>query len=701
MVRLRCPECGYLQTLSEERFLSISDDFLTCPHCHAHVPKHWEPESEEAVPDEVRHKMHAFSRRILNGGNATREVVHALESLVRRHGPVEESDKALGIGYAYIGETKKAEAFLIQALTKNPLDAEALHSLMEILMSRKKHKEAVEVGRAIIDILGGRTPDEDVAFLAVALSELGKKDEASAVLDSFPGLDPRNQAVKQAKKELGRGTGFGLGGLFRETGRLHKLFRGKGKDVPGRSSRTAEDNVTAPRPDPRPDASPSPVRGAAGPSGRAEPAPRPSDKFRATLEYWIYAPESTPPEWEDVREALAERHPRKAERERIIKLLESLMERNDLTVDYILKKEAGDLFDYPEDLIPQNSRDLADDDRAVVLNAKVIVRIRLSLANYPGVEGLVFMVRFVEAIRGFTGGVVQDAISHTLWGTEQWKACVEDPKKNLLESHVQFDALDEGGTVWIHSHGMQKFGLPDVEIEGIPSETAAAGRHLVILVGETLVGARDAGLDFTSSPLSIPSRPIVFKVTFLPRDEEGHFPAGSLKIHPYVSGGDPESPDAIAAVLASLHAPAAHGNDGQGRKSEPPEVNRAAGDGSGPAKQLEALRQRLLNAHKEARGDLPEFKKSFQQTHRNGAHVHAVKVGFPAQDGEFEWMWVSLDAWRGKSLVGHVENTPVLRKDLHKGSRVQINEGQIFDWVIVRGGEIVKGPFTENIVNSC
>ncbi len=698
MVRLRCPECGYLQTLSEERFLSISDDFLPCPHCHAHVPKQWEPESEEAVPDEVRHKMHAFSRRILNGGNATREVVHALESLVRRHGSVEESDKALGIGYAYIGETKKAEAFLIQALTKNPRDAEALHSLMEILISRKKHKEAVEVGKAIIDILGGRTPDEDVAFLAMALSELDRKDEASALLDSFPDLDARNQVVKQAKKELARGSAFGLAGLFRETGRLHKLLRGKSRDVLRGSSHTTGEPGTASPEDTGPAVPPHATREQAVPPGQGKRVPKPAEKSRATLEYWVYAPESAGPGWEDVRKALAERHPRKAERERITKLLESLMERNDLTVDYILKKEAGDLFDYPEDLIPQNSRDLTDDDRAVLLNADMIVRIRLSLANYPGVDGLIFMVRFVEAIRGLTKGVVQDAISHTLWGTEQWKACVQDPKANLLESHVQFDALDEGGVVWIHSHGMQKFGLPDVEIEGIPSEMAGAGRHLINLVGETLVGARDAGLDF-SSPLSIPSRPIAFKVTFLPRDEEGHFPAGSLKIHPYVSGGDPESSDAMAAVLASLHAQAAHCGDEQGKKSEPPEADPAAGNESDPERQ--ALRQILLNAHKEARSDLPEFKKSFQQTHRAGAHVHAVKVGFPAREGEFEWMWVSLDAWRGKSLVGHVENTPVLRKDLHRGSRVQLSEGQIFDWVIVRGGEIIKGPFTENVENAC
>ncbi|MDQ7782609.1 MAG: DUF2314 domain-containing protein [Desulfomonilaceae bacterium] len=700
MVRLRCPECGYLQTLSEERFLSISDDFLTCPHCRAHVPKQWEPESEEAVPDEVRHKMQAFSRRILNGGNAAREVVHALESLVRRHGPVEESIKALGVGYAHIGETRKAESFLIQALSQNPHDPEALHSLMEILMSLKKYNEAVEVGRAIIDILGRRTPDEDVAFLAMALAGLDRKDEALALMDSFPDLAPRNQVVKQARRELTRGTAFGLAGLLGETGPLHRLFKGKGRNLlwPSSSTSGEDRSRSAGVPDSPPERT-SVQRELTTPPPEPKPARKKAEKYRATLEYWIYAPAPAGPEWEDVMNALGERHPRKAERERIVKLLESLVERNDLTVDYILKEEAGDLFDYPEDLIPQNSRDLSDDDREVLLNAEMIVRIRLSLANYPGVEGLVFMVRFVEAVRGLTGGVVQDAISHTLWGTEMWKACVVNPKKNLLESHVQFEALDEGGVVWIHSHGMQKFGLPDLEIEGIPSRLTGVGHRLVILIGETLVGARDAGLDF-SSPFSIPGRPIAFKVTTQPRDEEGHFPSGSLKIHPYVSGGDPGSPDAILTVLASLQertAPA--GSDAEGMTREPAEEDRSAVDDSGPAK--DALRNMLLKAHRKARNDLPEFKKSFQETRRSGTHVHAVKVGFPAQDGEFEWMWVSLDAWRGKSLVGHVENNPVLRKDLQRGSRVQINEGQIFDWVVTHGGEIVKGPYTEDVEVSC
>lgn len=60
-------------------------------------------------------------------------------------------------------------------------------------------------------------------------------------------------------------------------------------------------------------------------------------------------------------------------------------------------------------------------------------------------------------------------------------------------------------------------------------------------------------------------------------------------------------------------------------------------------------------------------------------------------------MWISLDAWRGQSIVGYLENTPVLRKDLAIGSRVQITEGEIFDWVITSSGDVLKGGYTERI----
>ena len=96
---------------------------------------------------------------------------------------------------------------------------------------------------------------------------------------------------------------------------------------------------------------------------------------------------------------------------------------------------------------------------------------------------------FVEAVRRLTGGLVQDAVSHTLWGTSLWQSHSQQPLENLVDSHVQFELLDEDGVVWIHTHGMQKFGLPEMEMEGVPADLAPSARATMVLVGETLIAS--------------------------------------------------------------------------------------------------------------------------------------------------------------------------------------------------------------------
>src|SRR5271157_5466660 len=687
MIQVRCPECGYLQTLSEERFLSISDDFLNCPHCHSKVPKEWTPTEGESVPEEARHKMLAFSRRILNGGDVGRDVVYALDSLVHHYGPMEESNKALGIGYAALGETKKAEDFLIQARQDSPADREIMRSMLGVLVAQDKFREAVEVGRALADSRVARLQDEDVARLALALVGIEKVDEAKALLDSYPNLDPRNALVKQARKELKRSAGLGLRSLFREKGKIQRFLGGAGRDGLKSLTDRAKSFIAPPEHAARAAEPELDVLERRKKTQAPDPAVPSVKKIQPLLEYWIYAPGSTIPRWEDIRDQLAKQHSRKGDRERAFNLLESALEKNNLTIDYVLKQDAEDLFNYPEELIPLNSRDLDDNDRRNLVEAKMIVRLQLAPADLPHTNYLPFMVMFVEAVRRLTGGIVQDAVSHTLWGTSQWQGHAQQPLENLVDSHVQFELLDEGEVVWIHTHGMQKFGLPEMEMEGVPADLASSARVTMVLVGETLIASSRNRPD-PKEPLNIPNTPFLFKLEVRPRDEENHFPVGSLKILPYVSDYDPQSPAAIKHVLTMMHSKvASHCNSG--RRTESPAATTSPELTADIA--TAAMREKLLKAHKKARTDLPIFKKNFQQANGSHRHVYAVKVGFPAQGGAYEWMWVSLVAWRGQFLVGRLENTPVLRKDLSKGSRVEVSEGEVFDWVISESGEVVEG----------
>lgn len=682
MIQVRCPECGYIQTLSEERFMSISDDFLHCPHCNAKVPKEWNQQESDSVPEEARHKMLAFSRRILNGGAVAREVVFALESLVRHYGPMEESNKALGLGYAAMGEKNKAEEFLRAARHESAKDPQVLRCLLEVLFNRKKFDEASGIGEALLQLSPSEIRDEDAARLALSYIWLNNGDKAKEVLDSHPAMDQRNALVKKARRELNRLSGAGIRSIFTKQWPFQGLWTGGAgreslKALTGKAKKLVS-NTTQ-------DSSAENVKRGTGVAAETTP-----DRANppVTLEYWIYSTGCGIPTWDEIRTGLVDCCSGRAERQRVFKFLETVIERNDLTIEYILRKDSREVFYYPEDLIPCNSRELSREDRTVLTDAQMIVRLRLCLPDFIGTDHVVFMTKFVESVRNLTNGVVQDAISHVLWGTEQWKKHAQNAAARLVESNILFEILAEDGNVWIHTHGMEKFGMLDVEIDGVPEELAAKARTLATIAAEVLIASRNQLPEFPSE-IVIPGTDVLMHIEIQAPDPEGHFPDGSLKIRPFTSESDPLEEGSAEHALSVFVLPS-RSHSSSGRKSESSDKRNEAPDKG-------VLRNRLIEAHKRAKEELALFKTSFQQTPDPDEHVHAVKVGFPTQGGSYEWMWVSLDAWRGQSIVGHLENTPVLRKDLAKGARVQITEGEIFDWVIASSGDVLKGGYTEHI----
>lgn len=494
MVQVRCPECGYLQTLSEERFLSISDTFLNCPHCHARVPKQWAPSSADSIPEEERHKMLAFSRRILNGGEVGREVVYALEALVRRYGSMESSGKALGLGYAALGDRHKAEEFLLHAREEDPSDSEVLSCLLETLLAEGKFADAVRTGKALVDLVGQHVEDEDVARTSLALLGMGHAREAMALLDAHPHLDHRNPVVKQARKQLSRRSSNGLGALFTENGPLNRLLSGTG--TKGLKQLTLRARSFIGWPPGAGSAEMRPQKASRTPQVNREPSsPKVPSGIPALVEYWIYAPTSTIPPWEDVRASLGAGYSEEADQERALRLLGTLIEKNQLKIEYIVRNDAPELFHYPEELIESNAPELSDENRKDLLEAEMIVRVRLTQEHFAGREYVHFTVRFVEAVRALTRGVVQDATSHKLWGDGEWQRYAANPTEHFLRAHVRIEALDEDGIVWMHSHGMEKFGLPDLELEGVPHELAATAGSLLLALARTAIFTRKSPTD--------------------------------------------------------------------------------------------------------------------------------------------------------------------------------------------------------------
>ncbi|MEJ2718341.1 MAG: hypothetical protein P8182_14595, partial [Deltaproteobacteria bacterium] len=370
MIQVRCPECGYLQTLSEERFLAVPEDFLTCPHCHTRVPKEWNPVDPESVPEEARHKILAFSRRILNGRDVTIDLVHALEALVRHHGPMEGSAKALGIAYARLNEPRKAEDFLNQAQQESPDDPEILRHFLHIRLAEERYDEAVEAGQALIDISGARLEDEDVARLALALLGLNRTTDASMLMESYPDLDRSNPVVKQARRYLNRAVNPGLMNLFGNWASLNRFLGGKGQEALRSLKHRTRTVMRYPLNSHGTHwASESDLQRQKD-NEMSRTTPRDPHKLPQVLEYWIYSSGEVVPGWETITDRLARLHSSAEERERTFNILESLMEKKCLTIEYVTRRQAKEFFDYPVELIPRNARAVSEADRKTLAEAQ-------------------------------------------------------------------------------------------------------------------------------------------------------------------------------------------------------------------------------------------------------------------------------------------------------------------------------------------
>jgi uncharacterized protein YegJ (DUF2314 family) len=102
---------------------------------------------------------------------------------------------------------------------------------------------------------------------------------------------------------------------------------------------------------------------------------------------------------------------------------------------------------------------------------------------------------------------------------------------------------------------------------------------------------------------------------------------------------------------------------------------------------------RLKSAEAEARGRFTEFAAAFQK--RDGDRF-AVKASITA-NGNTEHIWVEVDRISMGRIEGRLGNDPVDLGDLEIGSEVEIETGEVEDWVFMRNGGPV-GLFTVPVI---
>ncbi len=76
----------------------------------------------------------------------------------------------------------------------------------------------------------------------------------------------------------------------------------------------------------------------------------------------------------------------------------------------------------------------------------------------------------------------------------------------------------------------------------------------------------------------------------------------------------------------------------------------------------------------------------------------AVKAPFATASGGTEWMWVSVTSWKGDTIRGVLDNDPYDVPSLKHGSKVEVNESAIFDYIYRKADGTQMGGKTVEIM---
>jgi uncharacterized protein YegJ (DUF2314 family) len=252
-------------------------------------------------------------------------------------------------------------------------------------------------------------------------------------------------------------------------------------------------------------------------------------------------------------------------------------------------------------------------------------------------------------------------------------------------------SVGESGLGWMTTRGLQKFGLPDLQLTDVPPNLD----RLSVLLNSVAQYLIDSG----------------FKAALERHGEIDSLEIDSeVDIEPQVVAralGRPGTADGLRAVRVGLRFDA---------DAQPPTITivRPSGVMSSQAEWLytviEALSEQktetpimaktdsdeMTAAHDRAMSEMPGVKQRFGNGLRPG-EVLFMKHGFQTPDGDREFMWFAVTGWSGPSVSGQLANEPRQIPSLRLGQTVSIPEDEVFDWMLQRPDGGHDGGYTSDV----
>jgi hypothetical protein len=110
--------------------------------------------------------------------------------------------------------------------------------------------------------------------------------------------------------------------------------------------------------------------------------------------------------------------------------------------------------------------------------------LQLETAGEDVPETVVFATRVAQRLAGLGDGVVMDTSGYRFFGPAGWP--VEEPNSEFdAREHVHIHT--ESDTGWIHTHGLIKFGRPEMEIYEVPAELHATAFGMLLDISQYVI----------------------------------------------------------------------------------------------------------------------------------------------------------------------------------------------------------------------
>jgi len=281
----------------------------------------------------------------------------------------------------------------------------------------------------------------------------------------------------------------------------------------------------------------------------------------------------------------------------------------------------------------------------------------------------------VEEIARETGGLVWDEETREVYSPDAWrKQRIGEWKNGVpnISTQTVIHLYQNGEFLRAISLGMTKAGLPDVAVQESPELSGNQVGILINLFAQSMVEGRTfrENGEFKLDLRAIQNASL--------RDPQ----AKSLKPNGIgiacltLKQADPEEGDPRNRII-ELAFDRYEGNDKHARQEAA--LSWFFGWEDTVTNNVEHTDELLGESRKE-KSRLPELHKDFDKGLLPGEYI-LVKAPFATPDGGREWMWVEIRKWKRHAITGVLQNQPENIPGLHDGQVVEVQEGDVFDYV--------------------